>query len=215
MLTIILADSRGRSLDTVMENENILVSAHSGANLLRLAHIAIQIISRYSPDVILIMGGINNITRLNRQTRRVSLISNSRASLINHLISKLNEAKSVILSSHPSMKIAFGGIIGINLNAYNRQAGVHHNQWIVNDAITAVNSYIRQMNNDSGIPHPRLTSKVHTWRNGQRKHVYTRLYDGLHPGDLVLMAWARQIRLFHLECVHRFLNIGTISRETS
>lgn len=205
MLTIVITDSRGRALDSFLDNEDILVSAHSGATLFQLASRAVDIINKHQPDIILLMGGINNLTILNRQTRRVSLISTSRGTLISHLIQKINEAKAVILGAHPNIKLIVGGIAGLSLNTYNRIPGESPHQWLIDDSITAVNTYIRQMNRDADVPNPRLVSKIHTWRRGRRKHVYKRLYDGLHPGDLVLSSWARQIRLMHQECVDRFV----------
>lgn len=203
MLTIVVTDSRGRYLDTMVDDENILISFHSGARLTDVATHAINIIGRFRPDLILLLAGINDITVLNRITRRVSLISNSRRSLINHLIYQINLAKSMIFSAFPDIKIAVGGIIGIDLNTYNRRYGISPVQHVVDDTITAVNSYIRQMNHDAGLPHPRLTTKVHTWRRGRRRHAYRRLRDGLHPSDLVLESWARQIRIFHRRCLQK------------
>lgn len=160
MLTIIVADSHGRYLDTLIDDENILVSFHSGANLLQIANKAIDIISRFRPQTVVLMAGINDITVLSQRTRKVSLISNSCALIINHLIGKINQAKYRIHMSHPDTDIVFGGIMGIDVNKYNRIRGTSPVQWVVDDAITVINAYIRQMNTDSGLPHPRLTSKV-------------------------------------------------------
>lgn len=206
MLTIVVTDSRGRALDSFLDHDNILVSTQSGAKLHQLADRACNIIYRHRPDVVLLMGGINNLTILNRHTRRVSLISTSRGVMINYLIQQINEAKALILGAYPDTKLIIGGIAGMCINTYNRLPGVAPNQWLLDDTITAINAYIRQMNRDSGVPHPRLTSKIHTWRHGRRRHVYKRLYDGLHPSDLVLHSWARQIRLMHDECIRQFVD---------
>lgn len=200
MLTIAITDSRGRNLDAWVENEEILISAHSGAKLMDTALEALHIIPRFNPDVIVLIAGINDITVMNRQTRRVRLISNSRSTIINHLITQINRAKSLILATHPNVLVAVGGIIGIEMNTYNRRNGTSYFQPIIEDVINAINCYIRQMNLDSNLPHPRLTSKVHTWRRGVRRSIYNRLYDGLHPGAVVLEAWARQLNIFHDLC---------------
>lgn len=205
MLTIVITDSRGRYLDTLIDDEQILVSIHSGAKLRHIATQAVSIIPRFRPDVILLMAGINDITSLNRRTRQVHLISTSPTDLINHLMFELNRAKSYILSFFPNVRVVLGGIIGINLNAYNRRPGVSPVQWAIDNTITAINAYIRQLNHDSGVPHPRLISKVHMWKRGVRYINYRRLRDGLHPSDLVLQAWARQIKLFHAECINWFV----------
>lgn len=200
MLTIVVTDSRGRFLDTMVDDESILVSHHSGATLYDVATHAINIVRRFQPDLILLIAGINDMTVLNRRNRQVRLISNSRAAIINYLIHRINLAKSMILSACPYVKVAVGGILGIDLNTYNRRHGTSPYQHIVDDSITAINAYIRQMNHDAGLPHPRLTTKVHTWRRGRRRNAYSRLRDGLHPNNLILESWARQIRNFHWNC---------------
>lgn len=162
MLTIVIADSRGRHLDVYVEHDDIRVSFQSGAKLVNLAFKALEIINQHSPDILLIMAGINNTTQRNRFTGRVSLISNNAPSIVSHLIQQLNQAKSIILASYPEVKVVFGGIIGIHISIYNRRRAVSPLQPVVDDAMTFINAYIRQMNEDSGAPHPRLTAKVHT-----------------------------------------------------
>lgn len=188
MLTIIVSDSRGRYLDTLIDDENILVSFHSGANLSRVAIEAVNIIRRFNPNTIVLMAGINDITRLNRRTRKISLFSSSRSVIIHHLISCINQAKYYIHSHFPNVNNIIGRIIGVSINTYNRVRGISPVQWVVDDVITAVNSYIRQLNTDSGLPHP---------RHGLRKHIYSRLRDGLHPGNLTLESWAYQLCVLH------------------
>lgn len=197
MLTIVVCDSRGRYLDTMIDREDILVSYHSGATLHKVALEAINIMTRFKPDTLLIMAGINDMTIMDRVTRKVRPVSLSVEVLVNHVTTRINQAKSMILSSNPNVNIVVGGIIGIDLNCYNGRMGVSPVQNIVDNAIIAINANIRQINIDSGLPYPRLTSKVHTWRKGMAKHLYSRLRDGLHPGDLILENWAHQIRVLH------------------
>lgn len=207
MLTIVVADSRGRHLDMYLDHDDIKVSFQSGATIIDVARKALDIIDLHRPDVVLLMAGINDLTFRNRFTRRVRLISTSSASLSNHLIEQINHAKSLILSSFPHIKIAIGGIIGMEISTYNRRHGVSAVQCVMDDAITSVNAYIRQLNLDSSIPHPRLTSKVHTWKRGVRKNLNSRLYNGLHPGELILQSWGRQIRAFHDKCVEQLSSL--------
>lgn len=204
MLLIVITDSRGRNLDAWIENEQILVSFKSGAKLFDVALAALDIIPRHKPDMVLLMAGINDITIMNRHTRRVSLISNFSSTIINHVVGEINRAKSLIINNFPDVKVAVGGIIGICLNVYNRYPGTSRLQPVVDEAITGINAYIHQMNSDSGLPHPRLTSKVHVWKRGIRKCIYDRLYDGLHPNDIILNAWARQLNIFHDLCRSKF-----------
>lgn len=158
--------------------------------------------------MVLLMAGINDITVLNKHTRRVRLISTSSSVILSHVIGEINRAKSLILNAFPDVKIAVGGIIGISLNTYNRYPGISRLQPVVDEAITGINAYIHQMNTDSGLPHPRLTSKVQVWKRGIRKSVYDRLHDGLHPSDIILKAWARQLNIFHDLCRSKFASMN-------
>lgn len=173
MLTIVVCDSRGRYLDSMVDREDSLDSYHSGGTLHRVALEAIDIMARFNPDTLLIMAGINDMTIMDRTTRKVRPISLSVEVLINHVTSRVNQAKSLILTSYPNVNIVVRGILGINLNCYNGRVGVSPVQNIVDNAIIAINANIRQMNVDSGLPYPRLTSKVHTWRKGMAKHLYS------------------------------------------
>lgn len=208
MLTIVIADSRGRNLDVWIENEEILVSFKPGAKLMDVALSALEIIPIHKPDVILLMAGINDLTILNKYTRKVRLISNSSSSMVSFMIEQINRVKSIILGSFPDVKVAVGGIIGISLNAYNRLPGTSRLQPIIDEAIIGINAYIHQMNSDSGLPHPRLTTKVHIWKRGIRKTKYERLHDGLHPSELILKAWARQLNIFHDLCRSKLASLN-------
>lgn len=78
--------------------------------------------------MVVIMAGINDMTIRNWRTRRVSLVSHSPRELTNLLIQKINAAKSLVLSAFPLVKVAIGGIIGMNLNKYNHRSGVSNQQ---------------------------------------------------------------------------------------
>lgn len=107
-----------------MDNEEVLISFQSGAKLIDVTGEALRIIPRFRPDVILLMAGLNDITTLNRRTRKVRLISTSCAFMIQHLISQINQAKHIITSAFPKVRVAIGGIIGLDLNIYNKWHGV-------------------------------------------------------------------------------------------
>lgn len=112
MLTIIIADSRGRNLDAYLDDENILVTFYSGAILAYIAERAIDVITRFQPDMIVVMAGINDITILNRTSCRVRLAANNSSILFNLLTDNINHAKRRILSVLRDVKIAFGASLG-------------------------------------------------------------------------------------------------------
>lgn len=206
-MTIVVADSRGRHLDMYVDHDDIKVSFQSGARLVNLAWKAVEIIDAHKPDIILLMGGINDVTIRNKYTGRVRLISTSATIIVSHLMQQINQAKSIILASHPEVRVVIGGIMGIHISTYNRRHLTSPLQPVIDHAMISVNAYIKQLNEDAGLPHPRLTSKLYTWKRGIRKNHYHRLYDGLHPGELILENWGRHIRIFHDKCVDRLSSL--------
>lgn len=113
------------------------------------------------------------------------------------VISRVLSARKLLKQKYPATKIAFGGINGIHLNRYNRLMGISQDQEAIDDAIMQVNMYIRLLNQQMRVYHPRLISKVHVWYRGKRKNNYHLLSDGLHLGRIVTRYWVRSLKRFH------------------
>lgn len=108
-----------------------------------------------------------------------------------------NAMRKALMKLQPNLRVVFGGLNGIELNRYNRWEGRSPCQYVIDDCVTQVNCYVRVLNRLNGNYHPRLTSKVHTWRSGRRVNRYHLLADGLHFGEIVIRSWVWAILRFH------------------
>lgn len=193
--TVVVFDSRGRHV--LIEDPAIISCTCPGATLSSIGPRIEEMIVRYSPTSCLILVGINDLTRRDVCTRKVSVLISDPFELANHIIDKILQLRRRLIGFWPGLKLAFAGITGLDLNKYNRLPGCSDQQWIVNDCLLQVNSYIRILNRSDGVYHPRLTSKVNIWRKGRRINRYHLLYDGLHPGPIIIHSWIRAIARFH------------------
>lgn len=197
-VTVVLTDSRGASLRRMIGDPNVIIEAVRGARLQEMVGRAAALIPRLNPKSCLVIAGINNMTIMNRRTRKVSLLYYDPFELANHVIRLINRVRRHLIDSFPRTKFGFGGVIGIDINHYNDLEGYSPYQWIIDEAIRQINSYIRLLNQQLGLYHPRLTSKVHSYYRGKPKNHYRLLRDGLHLGDTMINSWARNIERYHL-----------------
>lgn len=197
-ITLVISDSRGVPVTRRIDDPNVICRAVRGARLQDMIGIADSMIATHQPKTCLILAGVNNITLRDRRTRRVSLMYYDPFELANFIIRLINRVRSRLISNHPQVRFGIGGIIGINLNHYNGLEGFSPYQWVVDDAIRQINAYVRLLNQQARLYHPRLTTKVHTYYRGRPKNQYRLLPDGLHLGEILVNSWARNIVRFHL-----------------
>lgn len=195
--TLVIGDSRCCYLRDKFDGTGIRCFAFRGAGLWTICEKAIELIQQYDPDSCLILGGINDVTIMNKSTRIIRPRLSDPFDLANHIIMLVLQIRRKLTELYPTTKIVFGGIVGVSLNTYNRLPGRSFSQSVVDDTITQVNSYLRLLNQLVPISQPRLTSKVHCWRKGIKKNYYHLLYDGLHLGPLLRDVWVREINNFH------------------
>lgn len=110
----------------------------------------------------------------------------------------INAACVLVRNEFPDTLLSFAGIIGIDMNKYNRMPGAADCKSSINTAILEVNRRIAHSNQSEGMPHQYFTTKVHKWVDGTCVHRYSLLYDGLHPSKTVLKHWIKTIHQMHL-----------------
>lgn len=196
-ITLILCDSRGASILPYLTDPGVICKVYRGARISDVALRASKLIRDLNPRVCLILAGINDFTVRNKKDRVTRIHVADSFDLANLVIRRLLSARRLLTRKYPDTKIAFGGINGIQLNRYNHMPGVSRNQSAIDDAIMQVNMYIRLLNQQMGVYHPRLISKVHVWYKGKRKNNYHLLSDGLHLGAIVTRYWVRSLMRFH------------------
>lgn len=181
----------------LLDRVDIVCRVYPGATLESILPKLYGLIDRIHPISCLIAVGVNNMTQIDRTHRYVWPRMNDPFHLANYVIRKILMIRRRLLNSYPDLRLVFGGINGVDLHKFNRLPGVSPMQYVIDDCITQVNCYIRVLNWQNGSYHPRLTSKIHTWRNGRRVNKYHLLSDGIHFDMIVVYSWVWAILRFH------------------
>lgn len=193
--TLVVFHSRGRHV--LIEDPAIVTCVYPGATLQTVGPKIENAISRHTPISCLVVVGVNDLTIRNSFNRTVQVAADDPFILANLVIDRILALRTRIKSYWPGIKLVFAGITGIDLNRYNRVPYTSNHQWIIDDCILQVNSYLRILNRSDGYYHPRMTSKVHIWKKGRRISRYHLLGDGLHPGPIVIYSWLIALARFH------------------
>lgn len=192
-----ICDSRGRKVLPLLDHPDIVCRYFPGATLEDSLPRMSELVRKIHPVSCLITLGVNDLTYLDRVHRYAYPRISDSFFLANSIIKKMNYIRKSLKRLQPGLRVVFGGLNGIDLNKFNKFAGKSSEQHIIDDCVTQVNSYIRILNRLDGSYHPRLTSKVHTWRGGRRVNRYHLLSDGLHFGEIVTHSWVWAIHRFH------------------
>lgn len=151
---------------------------------------------------------------MNPITRKISPRFRNDTELCEHFSVIIKSTQLLLHNAFPEMTAVFGGVIGADLSRYNHVATPDPCQEAYNRSILELNRVMRQLNILAGSPHAYFTGKVHKWRNGLCLHQNHLLYDGLHPGQVVLRNWALLIAdLHHRVVVPRHASIGARCHE--
>lgn len=196
-ITLVIFDSRGTSVAPHFKDTDVICKVFRGARIVDVTLRASRLIQELKPRTCLILAGINDFTYRDKKSRMTKIRITDSFSLANSVISRILGARKLLVNRYPDTKIAFGGINGIHLNRYNKIDGISSNQPAIDEAILQVNTYIRLLNQQMHVYHPRLISKVHTWYKGRSRNNYHLLSDGLHLGRLVSRYWVRSLLRFH------------------
>lgn len=166
---------------------------YPGAGIQRVVSTSISLIEKYKPDRVLYMAGINNLTELKHNPRRICLCYENHETLVALVMDRLRDSRALLQARFPNLLITFGGIIGADIAVFNGLPGLSKQQDMLNQVILDINARIHDDNIAAGVMHPYMTSKVHKWTRGHCRYRYSLLEDGLHPGDTDLQNWAHII----------------------
>ena len=194
-ISCVFTDSRGRRLNECIQIENdsgcpIYVYFFPGAGLQKLTEEALQY-ARHNPShTIYIMGGINDFTKRDPQTKRVTFPFTNFDQLASHVVHLLLEADCTLRQRKPDTMFVFCPIVGMDLGRY---AKIHdaNAQLILNQAVHAINEQITVLNKTNRCITPWTASAVLKSRHGKIYEQYEHLYDGLHPSESALKSWAK------------------------
>lgn len=145
-----IIDDQLNGKHTALDNPHIICRAYSGAtlssNLLRTK----ELVFKYKPRTCLILVGVNDLTVRDQSTRWVRVAMYEPFLLANMVIGRILKLCNGLLQPFPETKVIFGGINGINIARYNNEPTKSNEQWVIDDAITQINAYIRLLNRVGG-----------------------------------------------------------------
>lgn len=199
-ITVILSDSRGALLGPALQDfsqEEFKSFSFPGATITELIFRSADCIRRFKPKLVVILGGINDLTIMDKTTRKVSVRFDSVEKCCEYFTDIIINARALLLREYPSVLFSFGGIIGMDLTKYNGIEALHEDQQLINETVLEVNRLLKYYNYYFDSPHEYFTTVVHRWANGTCVHNYDLLYDGLHPSFPVLRHWIKQIFKLH------------------
>lgn len=198
---LIVGDSRVRYLRERLTrtslNIRFTVKSLPGADLRGITLKALIEISYDDYHLIILAGGINNITRLfHRPSRHVVPRHYDPADLANITADEMRLALHRI-QGITSTPVVMASLVGIRLVTYSPSYSdiLYGLQPIIDMAINRLNCLIRGMNRLNNMMTVDLSSHVHrcVGRGGRYRTRYLHLYDGLHPGSRLLEIWAMRI----------------------
>lgn len=198
--TVLICDSRGKQLQNQVGNYpdlNIQILSYSGLTLYRSVKLAENEIKTIRPSQIYILSGVNNLTHMNRRTRRVSALSPDKNKIVQQLYDEMNFAYTLLQKMlHNDAKIIFAPITGIWMDKFNGDdlSMEDTQQEVINQAVVDTNAKIIAFNEQKGNKTPWIHSIIHRYFRCKHHFSYDRLdHDGCHLTDEVCAFWMRKL----------------------
>lgn len=198
---LLVADLRGRDLFPLMDGVNkklqFQVNVFPGARISQLVDWIKQAVAKVNNptfDLIVVFGGICNITKITYMPYRAAI---PQAGSAEELLKSFEEDCDLLDEIRTAAPILLTPIVGINLVHYAGQwsGKLYESQPLVDEVTMMINRYIKRRNSSRGLPTPNTASCIHRCRGkdrGYRTH-YQKLFDGCHPVDEVKAIWADAI----------------------
>lgn len=192
---LIVGDSRIRNLNYYLANSTLnlqfYVKCLPGAKLDQLMLKAMANLSSYDDiSMVILIGGINNITW------HATLRHYRQNEICDSVMQELYRITDRIIGIS-GIPVAFATLPGMSLSAYAPQMEYRLAplQGILDDAVIEINRRICGLNRLRYLNTPDLAYPVHrcVGRRGRYYSHYSFLYDGLHPGPVLLDKWATKL----------------------
>ena len=199
---LIISDSRLKLIspyiDYIIQHEKlpykIEVEAVKGANLEIIEETGARLLKENQYHLVLVCGGVNDLTVLNHATGRVSPVFDDLGCLVDTLTDKLHSLKETLGSY--TQYLIIGQITGLHMNTYNKDKSDHDIlQRIIGGGMRYVNRVVCSINEENQVIPPWWFSDIHTYDKMSRRYLdkYVKFHDGLHPDNILLMRWAEAI----------------------
>ena len=215
MEVLVVADSRGRGLELMLEKElperkvKVLTLGGAGSELAALR--ALSTIKTSRPDMIILMTGICDLTWRDKRSQCTSLRSGKIADCVENVMGPLRAAYEIMTTEGgPNTPISIATVTGLDLADYNfrgrrQMTGdeyrkysegnktKHGLQETLNMAMVEINRRITALNKEHGVPTTWISTVIHAYYRGTHHHNYKRLKDGCHPDEETKVRWVRQL----------------------
>ena len=213
MKTFLVADSRGKHMEKALwetpHTGHVQIHSRPGAGVANSVQSAMEDIVKFQPNLIVVMAGICDITRRDRQTKTISLRYAEIDRMVEAVMEGVRSAYKTI-ELKVSARVSFATVTGLDLADSNNkqirnmnqeeylryakdQKKTHPDQYKLNTAVTQLNRKITAFNQANGTPTTWTAEIVHPCLRGRHRAYYWRLSDGCHPTHNTRRRWARQI----------------------
>ena len=207
MKILLVTDSRGNGLGEYFPGGLVDVNFHGGAGVAQLFSNAKALRKKTFYDIVCVCGGICNITYRHKVTKKVNLPPEDQDHVVRRLDQLFRSGINDFQAEFPHTTVLVLPIVGVEINRYNKEAGVSAEQKRLNHMITAVNKMIVLQNDERGLPTPMTASKVHLAKgHGLWSHQYKHLSDGCHFSDVMMAEFA--VQLLKTLIQHSFIHLS-------
>ena len=187
-------DSRGNHLQSKIEKINktgVPIEAwfFRGANYKRLQDEADYYAQNNQFDIMYIVGGVNELTKKDKYTRKYYFPWNDYQELEDHMLESIFTVKNFLEKEHPATQFVLCPMIGMKLSECIGDFNIDH-QEMVDNVVWSFNEIIRDLYKDKHIYVPDFARPVHRQFGSDRKNMYYHLRDGLHLNNEALDMWA-------------------------
>ena len=195
---IFFTDSRGEYVQRIIERDykckcGVEVLMYKGATIGTLVENAIYYAKDRPYDILLIAGGICDITDYDRATKEVSFRWRSSDSITSHIITEMEKGDKQFNERTFNSKMAFCNIAGANLTAALKKDSPCQ-QEMLNDSIYKINEYIFHKNIDKNMYTPDLATPVHRRIQGKNRTFLDHLaLDGIHLSNELKEKWLKKM----------------------
>lgn len=195
---VIIADSRGRGLQTVFSQIKdrgyaVTVLFWKGRGMTEAVKDSIKQLVWTAPDIIVVLAGICDLTVRDRESRQVSLSFDTMDLAVDMFVGRMDTIHHflTINLTERAFKLIFSQVVGMDMGTYNGLPYPHPQQDLLDSVIHRLNNEIVSWNMVRNVATPWIASDIHHNRkDGQKIVRYQRLAsDGLHLTDELKQRW--------------------------
>ena len=164
---------------------------YPGANIAQLTQHALVELQRFHYDMILFIGGVNDLTDKGHRGRAVPKY-NSQDRLVEEMFDKFERARNSL--GGWCRRVVMSLLVGLDLQRYNSRNRIDsrdysHYQQVIDQGLVILNKAIASLNMDAESPNPWVLDTVHYRTRWGYVHKYYKLSEGLHLSKTLRNRW--------------------------